>query len=176
MKQVLRILLPAALLLATLLPAAAQRSFEDLRARGITLPAPNRPIANYVTAVRSGDLLFLSGHGYCGSPSPVDTGKVGRDLSVEQGYQAARHVGLCMLATLQDQLGDLSRVKRVVRVSGMVNATDDFTKHPEVMNGFSDLMVEVFGEAGKHVRAAVGMCSLPRNMAVEVEMLVQIEE
>ncbi len=163
------------LLLATLLPdAPAQRSVAELRARGITLPAPNRPIANYVTAVQTGNLLFLSGHGYCGSPSPIDTGKVGRDLSVEQGYQAARNVGLCMLATLQDRLGDLGRVKRVIRVSGMVNATDDFTSHPEVMNGFSDLMVEVFGEAGKHVRAAVGMSSLPRNMAVEVEMLVEL--
>lgn len=176
MTDLKHLLLSGFLVMAVLLPSAAQRSVADLQARGIVLPAPNRPIANYVTAVRTGDLLFLSGHGYCGSPSLIDTGKVGRDLTVEQGYQAARNVGLCMLATLQDQLGDLARVKRVVRVSGMVNATDDFIHHPEVMNGFSDLMVEVFGEAGKHVRAAVGMSSLPRNMAVEVEMLVQIEE
>lgn len=147
---------------------------ERMAAHGIILPPPNRPIANYVTWVRSGDLLFLSGHGSCGAPGPVDTGKLGRDLSVDQGYQAARNVGLCMLATLQDALGDLSGIKRVVRVSGMVNATPDFTDHPKVMNGFSDLMVEVFGEAGRHVRAAVGMSSLPNGMSVEVEMTVEL--
>jgi len=145
-----------------------------LAASGITLPPPNRPMANYVTWVRSGDLLFLSGHVACGEPGQVDIGKLGQDLDVEQGYQAARNVGLCMLATLQDALGDLSRVRRVVRVSGMVNATPEFRDHPKVMNGFSDLMVEVFGEAGRHVRAAVGMSSLPNNMSVEVEMTVEL--
>jgi enamine deaminase RidA (YjgF/YER057c/UK114 family) len=145
-----------------------------MAAAGIQLPEPNRPIGNYVTWVRTGDLLFLSGHGSCGAPGPVDRGKLGQDLDIEQGYQAARNVGLCMLATLHDALGDLARVKRVVRVSGMVNATADFTDHPKVMNGFSDLMVEVFGEAGRHVRAAVGMASLPQNMSVEVEMLVEL--
>lgn len=148
---------------------------KNLKKAGIVLPSPARPVANYITSVRVGNQLYLSGHGFCGDPQPYDVGKLGKDLTVEQGYQAARNVGLCMLATLNDALGDLSKVKRVVRVLGMVNCTDDFADHPKVMNGFSDLMVEVFGERGKHVRSSVGMSSLPDNIAVEIEMMVEVE-
>lgn len=141
----------------------------------IELSTPVQPIANYVTHVQSGNLLYLSGHAFCGAPSAVDIGKLGRDLTTEQGYQAARNAGVCVLATIKAALGELSRVKRIVRVLGMVNSTDDFTDHPKVINGFSDLMVEVFGEKGKHVRSAVGMGSLPGGIAVEIEVTLEIE-
>lgn len=149
---------------------------ERLRSLGIELPSPVQPIANYVTHVQVGNLLFLSGHGYCGAPTAVDIGKLGRDLTVEQGYLAARNAGVCVLATIRHALGKLSRVKRIVRVLGMVNATEDFADHPKVINGFSDLMMEVFGERGKHVRSAVGMGSLPGGIAVEIEVTLEIEE
>jgi len=149
---------------------------KNLIAKSINLPAPNKPIANYITSVRVGNLLFLSGHGSCGVPTAVDTGRLGKTLTIEQGYQAARNVGLCMLATLKNAVGDLNKVKRIVRVLGMVKCTEDFTDQPKVMNGFSDLMVEVFGENGKHVRAAVGMQALPNNISVEVEMTVELKD
>ena len=149
---------------------------ERLKDLGITLPAPVKPVANYVTHLQVDNLLFLSGHGFCGSPTVVDIGKLGRDLTVEQGYQAARNAGICTLSTIKQALGELSRVKRIVRVLGMVNATDDFEEHPKVINGFSDLIVEVFGERGKHVRSAVGMGSLPGGIAVEVEVTLEIEK
>ncbi|WP_162055809.1 RidA family protein [Pontibacter pamirensis] len=149
---------------------------EKLRNLGIELPPPVQPVANYVTFVQVGNLLFLSGHGYCGTPTAVDIGKLGRDLTVEQGYQAARNAGVCVLATIQHALFTLSKVKRIVRVLGMVNATEDFADHPKVINGFSDLMVEVFGEKGKHVRSAVGMGSLPGGIAVEIEVTLEVEE
>lgn len=156
--------------------SCAQESPErNLRQAGITLPPPAKPVANYVTSVRVGNLLYLSGHGFCGEAQPYDVGKLGEDLTVEQGYKAARNVGLCLLATLKDVLGDLGKVKRVVRVLGMVNSTPDFGDHPKVMNGCSDLMVEVFGEKGKHVRSSVGMSSLPGNIAVEIEMVVELK-
>lgn len=149
---------------------------DRLKALNIALPAPVKPVANYVTYLQSGRLLYLSGHGYCGKPTAVDIGKLGKELTVEQGYQAARNVGVSVLATLKSALGELSRVKRIVRVLGMVNCTDDFGEHPKVINGFSDLMVEVFGERGKHVRSAVGMNSLPGGMAIEVEVTLEIED
>ena len=149
---------------------------KNLAAKNIVLPPPNKPIANYVTSVRVGNLLFLSGHGACGKYTVVDTGKLGRTLTVEQGYQSARNVALCMLSTLKSAVGDLNKIKRVVRVMGMVNCTEDFRDQPKVMNGFSDLMVDVFGERGKHVRAAVGMNALPNGIAVEVEMTVELYE
>ena len=155
-------------------PSDAEKNLVD---KSITLPAPKKPVANYITSVQVGNLLFLSGHGFCGDvPSPVDTGKLGRTLTIEQGYQAARNVGLCMLATIKNAVGDLNRVKRIVRVFGMVNCTESFKDQPKVMNGFSDLMVEVFGENGKHVRSAVGMMSLPMGIAVEVEMTVELKQ
>lgn len=169
-------LLLSAMALCTMALQAQNHPEINLKNSGIVLPPPARPVANYVTSVRTGNLLFLSGHGHCGDAQPYDVGKLGRDLTVDDGYKAARNVGLCMLATLKESLGDLSKVKRVVRVFGMVNSTDDFGDQPKVINGFSDLMVQVFGESGKHVRAAVGMSSLPGGIAVEVEMIVELRE
>lgn len=149
---------------------------QKLKALGIELPTPVSPVGNYITYLQSGNLLFLSGHGYYGEPTSVDIGKLGKDLTVEQGYQAARNVGINVLATLKSALGELNRVKRIVRVLGMVNCTADFEEHPKVINGFSDLMVEVLCEKGKHVRSAVGMNSLPRGLSVEIEVTLEIEE
>ncbi|MFZ1751062.1 MAG: RidA family protein [Saprospiraceae bacterium] len=166
------------LMSVTSMVAIAQTSEHPeskLAAKGYTLPASSKPIANYVKYVIDGNKLYLSGHGACGDPTPVDRGKLGKDLTIPQGYEAARNVGLCILATVKDALGDLGRVKRVIKVLGMVNCTPDFTDQPKVMNGFSDLMVEVFGEKGKHVRSAVGMNSLPNGMTVEIEVLLEIE-
>lgn len=154
--------------------AVAETPEQRLAAAGYTLPAPPKPVATYVTFVRTGNLLFLSGHGECGQP--FTTGKVGRDLTVEQGVKSAEKVGLCMLATIKSAVGELSKVKRFVRILGMVHATEDFTDHPKVMNGFSDLMVVAFGEAGKGARAAVGMQSLPANIAVEIEAVVELHD
>lgn len=146
-----------------------------LRELGIELAVPSSPVANYVNAVRSGNLLFLAGKGPMQADGTYLTGKVGADLTQEQGYDAARLTAISQLAVLKAELGDLRKVRRIVKVLGMVNATPDFTNQPEVINGFSDLMVAVFGERGKHARAAVGMGSLPRNIAVEVELIVEVE-
>ena len=149
---------------------------EKLEELGIVLKEPAVPVANYVNAVRTGNLIFLAGKGPRTPEGELVTGKLGADLSVEKGYEASRAVAILQLAVLKAELGDLSKVKRIVKVLGMVNATPDFTDHPEVINGFSDLMVEVFGEKGKHARAAVGLGSLPRNIAVEIELIVEVEE
>ena len=142
---------------------------------GLELPSAPKPVGNYVSAVRVGDLLFLSGCGPRRADNSSITGKVGRDLTVEEAYDAARLVGLNMLAILRDQLGSLDRVRQVVKVLGMVNAEPEFTEQPKVINGFSDLLVEVFGDAGRGARSAVGMGSLPFQIPVEVEMIVQVE-
>jgi enamine deaminase RidA (YjgF/YER057c/UK114 family) len=146
-----------------------------LKALGIELPPAPRPMGSYATVVRSGNLLFLSGHGPLRDGRVTHPGRVGRDLTIEQGQEAARVTGLNLLATARDALGSLDRVRRVVKVLGMVQCTDDFTDHPKVINGFSDLMVEVFGDAGRHARAAVGMGSLPFGIAVEIEMILEVE-
>jgi enamine deaminase RidA (YjgF/YER057c/UK114 family) len=145
-----------------------------LAAAGFTLPPPPRPVATYVTSVRTGNLLFLSGHGECGEK--FTRGKLGRDLTVEQGRQSAEKVGLCMLATIKAAVGELSRVRRFVRILGMVNATEDFKDHPKVVNGFSDLMVVAFGDDGRGARSAVGMQSLPSDIAVEIEATVELQD
>jgi len=150
---------------------------QRLHELGIELPAASAPVATYVNAVTtSGNLVFLAGKGPQKPDGTYITGKVGRDLSVEEGYAAARLTGIHLIAALKAHLGSLDHVKRIVKVTGMVNTTEDFTQQPEVINGCSDLMVEIFGEKGKHARAAVGMYSLPRNIAVEVEMIVEVEE
>lgn len=146
-----------------------------MRELGIVLPDVAAPVANYVNAVRTGKLIFLAGKGPRQPDGAYITGKVGRDLSVQEGYEAARLVGINQLAALKAEIGDLRKVKRVVKVLGMVNAGPDFTQHPQVMNGFSDLMVAVFGDKGKHARSAVGMVSLPLDIAVEVEMIVELK-
>jgi len=146
---------------------------QKLKNLDISLAKPGAPVANYVNIVQTGKLLFLAGKGPRTENGYI-TGKLGDDLSIEEGYRAARITGITQIGVIKDFLGDLNRVKRVVKVLGMVNAAPDFTSHPEVINGFSDVIVEVFGERGKHARAAVGMGSLPRNIAVEVEMIVEI--
>lgn len=148
---------------------------KKLKELGIELYTPSKPMGNYVKAVRTGNLLYLAGHGPTKADGSNITGKVGKDLTTEQGYEAAKQVGVAMLSTLKNELGDLNKVKRVVKVLGMVNCTENFVDQPKVMNGFSDLMVAVFGEKGKHARSAVGMYALPSNISVEVEIIVEIE-
>ena len=142
----------------------------------LTLPQPPKPMGTYVPGVRVGNLLYLSGHG----PSRVDgvpamRGKVGRDLSLEDGYKAAREVGVNLLGTARALLGSLDKVKRVVKVLGMVNSAEGFGDQPKVINGCSDLLVEVFGENGRHARSAVGMAELPMGIPVEIEMILEVE-
>ncbi len=146
----------------------------NLTSLGIELKTPSTPVANYVHAVRSGNLLFLAGKGPKKPDGKNIVGKLGDDLSLEEGYEAARMAGINQLAVLKAELGNLNKVKRIVKVKGMVNAVPDFADHSKIINGYSDLMVAVFGEKGKHARAAVGMGSLPGNMAVEVEMVVEV--
>lgn len=141
---------------------------------GISLRDQGTPVANYVHAVQSGNLLFLAGKGPKQANGENITGKLGKELTVDDGYAAAREVAINQLSVLKAELGNLNRVKRIVKVHGMVNAVPDFTDHSKVINGYSDLMVAVFGDNGKHARAAVGMGSLPGNMAVEVEMIVEV--
>ncbi len=148
---------------------------KKLKELGIILPAPQAPIANYVKAVRVGNLVFLSGHGPSNADGTYITGKVGKDLTIPQGYEAAKLTGLNLLTSLKAEIGDLNKVNRIVKVLGMVNCTESFTDQPKVINGFSDFMVAVFGEKGKHARSAVGMYALPLNMAVEIEMVVEVE-
>ncbi len=157
--------------------ALGQSAESRLSELGLTLPTPPAPIATYVPAVKVGSLLFVSGHGPAPSPEGRSyAGKVGRDLTLDEGRAAARLVGLNVLASVRSKLGSLDRVVRVVKVLGMVNATEDFTQQPQVVNGFSDLMVELFGEErGKGARSAVGMGSLPNNIPVEVEAIFEVE-
>ena len=145
---------------------------QRLQELGIALPEPVKPVATYVRWVQSGNLLFISG---TGPSDDIPRGKVGGTLSVEDGYAAARSVGLQILATARAALGDLDRVQRVVKVLGMVNCTPEFSDHPKVINGCSDLFVEVFGDAGRHARSAVGMGSLPQGITVEIEVIVEVE-
>ena len=146
-----------------------------LKTLGIELPEPSSPVANYVNAVQSGKLVFLAGKGPKKADGTYITGKVGRDLSIQEGYDAARLTALHQLAALKAEIGSLDKVKRIVKVLGMVNAEAEFTQHPQVVNGFSDLMAAIFGDKGKHARSAVGMASLPFDMAVEVELIVEIK-
>lgn len=153
----------------------AQTPEQKLKEKNIVLPAASQPVANYVNVVRTGNLLFLSGKGPARPDGTYISGKVGKDLTIEQGYEAARLTALHHLAVLKAELGDLGKVKRIVKVLGMVNCEGDFKDQPKVINGYSDFMVEIFGEKGKHARSAVGMGSLPMGMAVEVEVVVEIE-
>ena len=149
---------------------------ENIARLGIDLSRPPAPVANYVPAVRTGNLVFVSGHGPVRPEGGMVPGKVGATVSVDEAYQAARLVGIGLLASLRTEIGDLNRVRRVVKLLGMVNATPEFREHPKVINGCSDLLVDVFGPAGKHARSAVGMGSLPDQIAVEIEMIVEIDD
>jgi len=141
---------------------------------GIALPEP-KPVGNYVPGVVVGNLLYLSGQGPMRGGIPTVRGKVGRDLSVDEAYQVAREVGINLLGSARYVLGSLDRVKRVVKVLGMVNSADGFGDQPKVINGFSDLMVEVFGDRGRHARSAVGMAELPMGIPVEIEMILEVD-
>lgn len=160
--------------------AAAKSDTIDVMQRleqlNIQLTEPSVPTANFVKWVQVGNLIYLSGHGPDKPEGGRVTGKVGSDLSVEEGQAAARLTAISLLSTLQSAIGDLNRVSRVFKVFGMVNCPPSFEQHSQVINGCSDLLVDVFGERGKHVRAAVGMSSLPANMAVEIEMVVELAD
>ena len=153
----------------------AQTPEENLAKLNITLPKTSAPVANYVNAVRTGKLIYLAGKGPIRENGQYITGKLGDSLTVEQGYEAARITGIIQIGVLKDFLGDLSKVKRIVKVNGYVNSTNYFVDQPKVMNGYSDLMVQVFGEKGKHARTSVSVNTLPFNIPVEVEMIVEVK-
>ena len=148
---------------------------DRLKELGITLPQVPGPLGNYVDAVKTGNLLFLSGKGPRKAEGGASIGKLGQDVTVEQGYQDARSIGLILLAVIEKEVGDLDRVNRVVKVLGMVNSAPDFGDQPKVINGCSDLFVDVFGDKGRHARSAVGMCALPGNITVEIEVIIEVE-
>ena len=141
----------------------------------ITLKSPPSPVANYIPVQQTGNFIYLSGQGPRNENGEFNTGKVGSDITAEEAYDLARNTAINLLSAMNAYLGSLDRVSKIVKVLGMVNAVQDFTDHPKVINGCSDLFVEVFGEKGKHARSAVGMGSLPNNMAVEIEIIVEIE-
>ncbi|AKP52327.1 RidA family protein [Cyclobacterium amurskyense] len=174
------LLLTIFLLVGQLESTFAQNSGNDpeakLKEMGITLKVPGEPTANFVLAVQVGNLVFLSGHGPMQENGEYMKGKVGSELTVEQGAEAARLTGISLLSSLKHTIGSLNRVKRIVKVLGMVNCVPTFEQQPIVMHGFSDFMVEVFGESGKHARSAVGMGSLPFGIPVEIEMIVELKE
>lgn len=147
---------------------------ENLARLGIDVSSPPKPVANYVPAVRTGNLVFVSGQGPRRPDGSMVTGKVGDAVSIDDAYEAARLCGIGLIAALKSQVGDLGNVRRIVKLLGMVNAAPGFTDHPKVINGCSDLLVDVFGENGKHARSAVGMGSLPDQISVEIEMIVEV--
>jgi len=168
-------LLLTGLTLALTAPSYGQKIDQKLSELGITLSTPTKPVANYVKAVQSGKLVFLSGHISTRADGTNIVGKLGKDLTIEQGYEAAKAATVSLLSTLKAEIGDLNNVKRIVKVTGFVNGTPDFTDQPKVINGCSDLLVAIFGEKGRHARSAVGMASLPLNCAVEIEMIVEVD-
>ena len=148
---------------------------EKIKELGLDLSQPAGPVANYVPAVTTGKLVFLSGKGPTQADGTMMRGKVGSDFTADEGYDAARLVGIQLLAGLREHIGSLDNVKQVVKLLGMVNAEPDFEDQPKVINGCSDLLVSVFGDSGKHARSAVGMGSLPAQIPVEIEMIVEIK-
>ena len=148
---------------------SAEKKLKEL---GIELPAVPTPGGNYVHAVRTGNLLYLSGKG----PGPEAVGKVGTEVPLEEAYKHARAVGLVLIAVMKEELGSLDRVNRIVKVLGMVNTAPDFADHPKVINGCSDLFVEVFGDKGKHARSAVGLGALPGRITVEIEVIIEVTD
>ena len=148
---------------------------NKLKELGITLKSPPSPVANYIPVQQTGNLIYLSGQGPRNENGEFITGKVGSNITAEEAYDLARNTAINLLSAMNAYLGSLDRVSKIVKVLGMVNAEPDFKDHPIVINGCSDLFVEVFGEKGRHARSAVGMGSLPNNMAVEIEIIVEIE-
>jgi enamine deaminase RidA (YjgF/YER057c/UK114 family) len=151
---------------------AIEKKIEEL---GLELPVRTGPLANYVSTVRTGNLVFVSGHGPTIEGKPKYVGKLGADMDLDTGYQAAKLTMLNCLASLKIELGDLDKVKRIVKLLGMVNSTPDYKDQPRVINGASDLLVEIFGDNGRHARSAVGMAALPFGIPVEIEMIVEVE-
>jgi enamine deaminase RidA (YjgF/YER057c/UK114 family) len=147
---------------------------QRLEALGLTLPPVPTPVANYIPCRLAGNLLYISGQGPKRPDGTYRTGRLGRDISVEEAYQEARLTGLQLLAVAKAALGSLERIEAVLKLLGMVNAEPDFADHPKVINGCSDLLVDVLGEAGRHARSAVGMGSLPNRMAVEIEAILLV--
>ncbi len=145
-----------------------------LKALGITLPVAPKPIASYVPAVRTGNLVFLSGQGPLADGKPTVTGKVGGELTEEAGNKAARATMLVLLGVLRAEIGSLDRVRRVVKLVGFVNSAPGFTRQPWVVNGASDLLIEIFGDAGRHARSSIGVSELPLNIPVEIELTVEV--
>ena len=146
-----------------------------LKELGIELITPSNPVANYVNTVQSGNLLYISGKGPLKNDGEYIKGKLGYDLTIDQGYEAARVTGINLISTIKSAIGDLKNVKQIIRVNGMVNSASNFTDQPKVINGCSDLLVEVFGDRGKHTRVALGMNSLPMNIAVEIDIILEIK-
>ncbi|WP_234734414.1 RidA family protein [Tellurirhabdus bombi] len=153
----------------------AQDFEKKLKELNVELAKPTPSLANYVKAVRTGNLVFLSGHVSSRADGSGIKGKLGKDLTAEQGYEAAKLCAVGLLSSLKAEIGDLGKVKRVVKVLGMVNSAPEFTDQPKVVNGCSDLLVALFGDKGKHARSAVGVTALPAGFAVEVEMIVEVE-
>lgn len=172
MKHLILLLMLSAQFVATAQPIDFDKKLDEL---GIKLFPPTKPVANYVKAVRVGNLLFLSGHGPTRADGTNYTGKVGRELTIEQGYEAAKLTAIGLISTLKSEVGDLNKVKRIVKVNGWVNCTPDFGDQPKVINGCSDLMVALFGDKGRHARAAMGAGALPSNITTEIEMVVEVE-
>ena len=148
---------------------------SKLKELGIELMIPSDPVANYVNTVQSGNLLFISGKGPLKNDGKYIKGRLGYDLTIDQGYEAARATGINLISTIKSAIGDLKNVKQIIRVNGMVNSASNFTDQPKVINGCSDLLVEVFGDRGKHTRVALGMNSLPMNIAVEIDLILEVE-
>lgn len=179
----LRLIRTSSLVIAVLLfaPTAASLAQDErgaeakLKSLGITLPNPRGPVGNYVSAVRVGNLLFMAGTSGRRADGSVVKGKLGADMTTEEGYQAARLVALTVLAYVKAELGSLDRVKRLVRTTGFVNAAPDYTEHAKALNGFSDVMVEVLGDRGRGARSALGMGSLPFQVAVICETIFEVE-
>lgn len=161
--------------LAVVFTGMADTPEQRLAAFELALPTAASPVANYVPVVRSGKLLFLAGHIPRDAEGNLMTGKVGADVSLARGQAAATHTALALLATLRQELGSLNHVKRIVRVEGFVNCPADFTQQSSVINGCSDLLVEIFGDAGRHARMAIGAGSLPLDVSVEIAMIVEVE-
>jgi enamine deaminase RidA (YjgF/YER057c/UK114 family) len=155
---------------------SAQTAEQKLHQLGIQLPQIQGSIGSYVDIVRVGNLVYLSGRGPLKADGKYITGKVGQDLTTDEGYQAARLVAINQLGVLKNSFGNLETIKRIVKVNGYVNTDDSFTEQSKVMNGFSDLLIAVFGEQGKHARTSVGVFTLPQNMAIEVEMIIEMKD
>lgn len=158
------------------LSLSAQTPDQKLDQLGIQLPQIPEAIGNYVDLVKVGNLVFLSGRGPLKGDGKYICGKIGQDLTTEEGYQAAKLAAINQLAVLKKSFGSLNKIKRIVKVNGYVNSAESFSEHPKVINGFSDLFIEIFGEDGRHARTSVGVIALPQNIAVEVEMIIEIKD